>query len=355
MKVERRRPGTKGSMEGTRFKAIVICLFLLTVSATVGSGCGQTSPPANLGPISTADEAVEKIDGFIISKVGTEFFEVNISFKDVDYLTGSGMGEQWRAMYPGVYLLVYYFDMPEYDFVDNEIIEVVVSPDGDILRENGIPDPEKCEFISESEAIDIAREAGLEEGIEAPEDLSLLAASPDFHYLGGKFNTYVWYIENITHIDPDEVGGEYLSIDAYSGKILERGEWEMTPGYHPRAPEGTALEVLASAVYVDDAGTLMRRGEDIINVIGVEITVTDAEGESQTKISAEDYVRFEMLAGYNYTIKATFNESTKFTEAVIGGFFEPKQEIRDGGSICVRIWQSSNTVESVAYHEPALE
>jgi len=306
---------------------------------------------ANLGPIGTQDEAVEKINGYVISRVGETFFNAYISFKDVSYVTGSHMGERWRGVYPGLYHVVYYFDMPKYDFVDDEIIEVVVSPNGNILREDGIPDPDRCDFISESEAVDIAKEAGLAEGIEPPEELGSIPASPNFGWVAGKFKAYAWYIENITHVDADEVGGEYLSIDAYSGEILQRGEWMMTPGYRPRAPEGTPLEVLASAVYVDDAGRLMRRGEDIINVIGVEITITDAEGESQTKISAEYYVQFEMLADHSYIVEATFNDSTESTEAVIKGF----QGLEFGGFISVRVWQSSDTIESVSYQEPLLE
>lgn len=129
---------------------------------------------------------------------------------------------------------------------------------------------------------------------------------------------------------------------------------EIEPRPLPPAPEGTPLEVLASAVYLDDSGRLMRRGEDTIDVIGVEITVTDAGGCSQTKISAEYYVQFEMLAGHSYTIEATFNDSTKSTEAVINGFFEPEQGIRAGGEIWVGVWQSSDTIESVSYHEPLL-
>lgn len=74
-------------------------------------------------------------------------------------------------------------------------------------------------------------------------------------------------------------------------------------------------------------------------------------GRVTKKISAEDYVRFEMLAGHSYTIEATFNDLTESSEAIVRGF----QGLEFGGFISVRVWQSSDTIESVSYQEPLLE
>ncbi len=115
------------------------------------------------------------------------------------------------------------------------------------------------------------------------------------------------------------------------------------PDYPPPAPEGAPLTVRAYAV-----------GEHDIYVAGVEITVTDAEGESQTNITTENYIYFEMLAGYNYTITATFNGSTESTQAVIQGFLAPGQDVGSGGAISVFVWQSNDTIRDVYYSEPLL-
>ncbi len=236
-------------------------------------------------------------------------------------------------------------------------LKSAVTPQGDVTETYGIPDPDRCEFIGESEAIGIAKEAGLHEGIEPPgvEDPDMRPLSAEFAY-DSKFDVYVWGIQNLTHAQPEEVGGEWLAIDACSGKILDRGRWEREPGYLSGAPEGTPLEVRASAVFIDDSGRLMSQGEHTIHVAGVEITVTDAEGVSQTRIStADDDVSFEILAGHNYAIAATFGASTASTQAVVKGWFEPALGIREGGDICVRVWHSSNTIESVSYYEPMQE
>ena len=133
---------------------------------------------------------------------------------------------------------------------------------------------------------------------------------------------------------------------------------EVEPKPLPEAPKGTPLRVNAYAVYVDDSGKTVRRNLCPIEVAGVKISVFGVRG--QTKITTddiwttEDDICFVMLAGYNYTIKATFNESTKSTQAVVEGFLARKDEINDGGDITVEVWQSSNTIRSIGYQRPML-
>ena len=121
----------------------------------------------------------------------------------------------------------------------------------------------------------------------------------------------------------------------------------------PEAPKGTPLRVYANAVYVDDSGKTVRQNLHPIEVAGVKISVFGVRG--QTKITTEDYIWFEMLAGYNYTLKATFNKSTEFIRVVVEGDLASKEEINYGGDITVEVWQSSNTIKSITYQRPAYE
>jgi hypothetical protein len=132
---------------------------------------------------------------------------------------------------------------------------------------------------------------------------------------------------------------------------------QVTPEPLPEAPKGTPLRVNAYAVYVDDSGKTVGRDSRPIEVAGVKISVFGARG--QTKITTddiwttEDDIWFIMLAGYNYTVKATFNESTQSVRVVVEGKLASKEEINYGGYIEVEVWQSSNTIKSITYQRPA--
>jgi len=126
----------------------------------------------------------------------------------------------------------------------------------------------------------------------------------------------------------------------------------------PEAPRGTPLRVNAHAVYVDDSGRTVRRNLHPIEVAGVKISIFGLGG--QTKITTddiyttEDDIWFVMLAGYHYTLKATFNDSTASTRVVVEGNLASKQEINSGGYIEVEVWQSSDTIKSITYQLPML-
>ena len=125
---------------------------------------------------------------------------------------------------------------------------------------------------------------------------------------------------------------------------------EVEPKPLPEAPRGTPLRVNAHAVYVDDSGRTIRQGEELMHVAGVKISVFGARG--QTKITTEQDIDFIMLAGYSYTLKATFNESTELTRVVVEGDLASKEEINFGGYIEVEVWQSSDTIKSITYQRP---
>lgn len=107
------------------------------------------------------------------------------------------------------------------------------------------------------------------------------------------------------------------------------------------------MTVRAYAVYVDDSGNAIpdERAQGWLRAVGVEIAVTDAEGGSETKVSTEDDIEFQMLARHSYTIEATCNGSTESIQATIIGY----PPTYDGGVITITVRQSSNTIESVSY------
>jgi hypothetical protein len=138
---------------------------------------------------------VEKSNQFIISEVGQDFFDKHIK---IDYSQSKYYVESTDIFQGPYYLMVYSFKMPEKPFV-NETIEFTVNTDGNVIPEReviGIPDPTKCDFsIDEEAAMQIAKNAGVEDGIAAWE-LSLGRARFENFCLDGSeysSNTTVWF------------------------------------------------------------------------------------------------------------------------------------------------------------------
>jgi hypothetical protein len=139
---------------------------------------------------------VEKSNQFIISRVGQDFFDKYIKI-DINNCTYCPADEYIieppeagaKFLQKPYYLMVYSFKMPEKPYVDGSI-EFVVDTDGNVILErkaDGIPDPAKCDFpIDEAGAMQIARNAGLEDGIAGWET--------SFHWYAGDLKTYVWTV-----------------------------------------------------------------------------------------------------------------------------------------------------------------
>ena len=160
----------------------------------------------------------------MISKVGQDFFEkyIKIAINNCTYCIEST--DIFQGPY---YLMVYSFKMPEKPFVD-ELIEFVVDTDGNVILERepyGIPDPAKCDFsIDEAEAIQIAKNAGLEDGIADWET--------SFHWYAGDLKTFVWAVQNTLPIPSGQdysAYGKGVVIDANSGEVLQNYEWTCQP------------------------------------------------------------------------------------------------------------------------------
>jgi hypothetical protein len=157
--------------------------------------------------------------------VGQDFFNKYIK---IDYDQSKYHPEGAAFSQRPYYLMVYSFKMPEKPFID-ELMDFAVDTDGDVILERdvmGIPDginnPTECIFpIDEAEAIQIAKNAGLEDGITDWET--------SFHWAGGAFKTYVWTVENTLAATPYgqdySASGKVVVIDANSGEVKDTSVW----------------------------------------------------------------------------------------------------------------------------------
>ncbi|MHB8085436.1 MAG: hypothetical protein ACYDHZ_06400 [Dehalococcoidia bacterium] len=212
----------------------LICLFAcssvgtnvpspLSVPQTLDN---EITPSVNLPPpaptIQSTDNntiprfIIEKADQFIISQVGKDYFTKYIS---LDSLNSKYFEADRR------YDMTYLFKIPESPWV-NGTIYLAVDAKGIINEKDayGIPnclkDPRKCKFpIDEQMAIDIAKSAGLE--------ASAIEWKTSFHWYAGKYNTYVWTVENTFGTSYNQGMGRGVAIDANTGNVLEIYNWSI--------------------------------------------------------------------------------------------------------------------------------
>jgi hypothetical protein len=182
------------------------------------------------------DSIIFKANNFLISKVGEQFFNSYIKF-DSD-ISRYSPADSFCIEHPEScveyllephYYFVYSFKIPEKDYVD-EIIGFVTDTIGNIVPSSeayGIP---KCTnnncwenfpLIEKEEAILIAQNNGLEEGIV---DWIL-----SFHFYSGEFDNYVWSVSNTLYQSSSESGGKILLIDANNGIVIQTSNWIITP------------------------------------------------------------------------------------------------------------------------------
>jgi len=182
-------------------RIIIACLITMSVFVSI-----IIAQPANM-----EQTMIEKGDELIVSKIGNDYFNNYIKLLSIDYQSPNG------AIKKPCYRLIYTFKIPEKQFV-NVSIEISIDVDGNIVRERGIPsNPNECKFlVDEAKAIEIARDAGLEEGIKEWET--------DFHWHDG-LKTYVWTVRNTLSVssvgEPYEESGKTVIIDANSGEVKE--------------------------------------------------------------------------------------------------------------------------------------
>ena len=170
---------------------------------------------------------IASADSFIISKVGPTFFLSYIKydssrseFSPSDTFCIAHPSNCLNYLRYASYRMVYTFRIPEKPWID-EIIEFAVDSVGNIILERspyGIPEclsiPSCCVFgIDSATAIGIARQAGLEDGINP--------WRTNFYWYGGDINKYVWSISN----DLSEGGGKEVVIDSNSGVVIYISLW----------------------------------------------------------------------------------------------------------------------------------
>jgi hypothetical protein len=220
-------------LQRTRLLVIVLLLISLVTLIYVGAHYGANQNLARTQN-DIPSSIVEKSNQFIISKVGQDFFDKYIKIDHStycppdEYILEHPDEAGAKFLLKPYYLMVYSFKMPEKPFVD-ELIEFVVDTDGNVIPERepyGIPDPAKCNFtIDEAAAIQIAKNAGLEEGIAA--------WKTSFQWYAGNLSTCATYVWTVQNTIPTPSGRDYIAygkdivIDANSGEVLQTGEWAL--------------------------------------------------------------------------------------------------------------------------------
>jgi hypothetical protein len=182
------------------------------------------------------DSIITKANNFIISKVGEQFFNSYIKY-DLEKSRYSP-ADSFCIEHPSScaefllkphYYFVYNFIIPEKDYVD-EIIEFVTDTNGNVVPSReayGIPRCmnnncwENFPLIEKDEAITIAQNNGLEEGIK---DWIV-----SFHFYAGEFENYVWEVSNTLYQSSSESGGKTLLIDASNGEVIQSSNWIAKP------------------------------------------------------------------------------------------------------------------------------
>jgi len=188
----------------------------------------------DLSDQSIPDSILFKSDNFIISHVGEEFFNAYISFDHANYYDADSFCiENPNNCSPFLqhphYLIVYKFAIPEKPYVD-EIIEFVVDSSGNVVPDrdpSGIPNcPENTCWgnfptIDEEEAIQIAHDAGLEDGIKE--------WRTSFNYFAGDIDDYIWSISNTLYENDGSSGGKTIIINAHNGDVIWILSWSIIP------------------------------------------------------------------------------------------------------------------------------
>ncbi len=178
-------------------KKLILFSFLLIAFY----GCGESSKSKSGIP----ENVIESADQYVISKTGEEFFNNYIKFDSENSKNDSPY-----------YLVKYKFQIPEKDFVDEEIY-FSLDEEGKILTHRkvyGIPDcaqnPQNCEFkITEDDAVKVASEVGVN---EAEGNFK-----SDFTW-SEILEKYVWKIQLLDY--EYENRGQEVLIDANNGIVL---------------------------------------------------------------------------------------------------------------------------------------
>lgn len=163
---------------------------------------------------------IKKADQIVISMVGNEFFNKNITVNQSrsEYIPAQedcikGLSECSEFQKKAYYTIIYDFSIPEKTFIKNEMMSVIVDNKGNYIAEaetygipNCVQEPSECVFsIDKEKAIEIADGAGLEKGE------SDWSASFTWSTIG-----YVWNVKNYF----SKYNGQTVMIDANTGELI---------------------------------------------------------------------------------------------------------------------------------------
>ncbi|MBU1678703.1 MAG: hypothetical protein KJ799_10135 [Bacteroidetes bacterium] len=195
----------------------IISLFIITVFTLINISC--TCPSCRKEqPLEVPLEMYSSADSFLVSKVGKDFLAKYIH---ADYLRGKRTKDKFK--------LRYRFIMPEYSFVNEEII-IVTDTLGKIINPQGVAgiptcahEPDGCTFyVTESESKLIAEEESFPKGIRDWE-ISFRWAEA--------VNKYTWHVLSVEKEfgsgENYKASGREIYIDSISGEILKEREWEI--------------------------------------------------------------------------------------------------------------------------------
>ena len=215
-----------------KFLFFMIHLFFIQLYAfTCHSGAGQKN--------GIPDSIIQKIGNFIRAEVGDEYFKEFVSFNP----SKSFFRKSYRITHPTDcaellkephYFLTYKIKIPDMG-EDMVTIEFITDTSGDMISECYIDKIPNCPNndcwgyfpkIKKDEAIEIAKQAGLDKGLK---DWMI-----SFQFYFEDFNNYVWSIKNyLSFNNPNKnesrTSGEVIYISAIDGAVVQRNYWAVIP------------------------------------------------------------------------------------------------------------------------------
>ena len=199
-----------------RKKITKLFLFAVIILGAISCSCPKCSKQENISDVPNLIYA--EADIYLSQKTGEKFFEEYI------YRNYS----KAKAL-EGKYEVHYALTDPDRPYVYGDIY-FYLDTDGKILEEYeqyGIPQckaiPETCEFnLDKDEALSIAKEAGLAEGIR-PWDAAFRWSA--------ELNMYIWHILSTTSERGKKknykASGEEIMISPYNGEVLKHRKWNI--------------------------------------------------------------------------------------------------------------------------------
>ena len=197
-------------------KRTILSILILTTTVLLWQVCTCFTCGNENIKLEVPDSVFTKVDKYIESKVGKDFFA---NYFSADFLNSKKKKDFYEVRYD--------FVMIQYEFV-NEKIVVITDLNGNIPEDyipSGIPTCLKklkgCDFVvNEKFAVQIAEAEKFPAGVK---DWLI-----EFRW-SSDLNKYIWHIISTTYqtgIDANyKARGEELMIDPVSSDVLKRREW----------------------------------------------------------------------------------------------------------------------------------